>query len=80
MVKTPRSTHRVYASRAVEKYHGQVTGVKQTNKHVKLSDASLGIRPRDSLVADEDVKIPTKQTNKQTRKVAGRQSWDPSAR
>ena len=31
-------------------------------QHVKLSDVSLGIRPRYSLVADEDVKKPKKQT------------------
>ena len=30
--------------------------------HVKLSDVSLGIRQRCSLVVDEDVKKPTKQT------------------
>ena len=33
-------------------------------QHVKLSDVSLGTRPRYSLVFDEDVKKPTNQTNK----------------
>ena len=32
-------------------------------QHAKLSDISLETRPRDSLVADEYVKKPTKQTN-----------------
>ena len=32
-------------------------------QYVKLSDVSLGTRPRYSLVADEDIKQPTKQTN-----------------
>ena len=36
-------------------------------QHVKLSDVSLGILPRYSLVVDEDVKKPTNQPNKQTR-------------
>ena len=31
-------------------------------QHVNLSDVSLGIRPRYSLVVDEDVKILIKQT------------------
>ena len=31
---------------------------------VKLSDVSLPTRPQYSLVADEDVKKPTNQTNK----------------
>ena len=30
----------------------------------KMSDVSLGTRPRYSLVVDEDVKKPTKQTNR----------------
>ena len=30
-------------------------------QHVKLSDASLGIHPRYSLVVDEDVRKPTKE-------------------
>ena len=30
-------------------------------QHVKLSDVSLGTRPRYSLVVDEDVKKPTNQ-------------------
>ena len=35
-------------------------------QHVKLSDVSLGTRPRDSLVADVDVKKPsTNQSNQQ---------------
>ena len=33
-------------------------------QHVKLSDVSLGICPRYSLVVDENVKKPTNQTNK----------------
>ena len=33
-------------------------------QHVNLSDVSLEIRPRYSLVADEDVKKPNKETNK----------------
>ena len=33
-------------------------------QHVKLSDVSLGARPRYSLVVDEGVKKPTNQTNK----------------
>ena len=32
-------------------------------QHVKLSYVSLGTRPRYSLVVDEDVKKPNKQTN-----------------
>ena len=32
-------------------------------QHVKLSNVSLGTRPRYSLVVDEDVKKQTKQTN-----------------
>ena len=32
-------------------------------QHVKLSDVSLGTRPRYGLVVDEDVKKPNKQTN-----------------
>ena len=32
-------------------------------QHVKLADVSLGARPRYSLVVDEDVKKPTKQTD-----------------
>ena len=32
-------------------------------QHVKLSDVSLGTRPRYSLVVDDDVKKPTNQTN-----------------
>ena len=31
-------------------------------QNVKLSDVSLGARPRYSLVVDEDVKKPTNQT------------------
>ena len=31
-------------------------------QYVKLSDVSLGTRPRHSLVVDEDVKKPNKQT------------------
>ena len=31
-------------------------------QRVKLSDVSLGVRPRYSLVVDEDVKKPNKQT------------------
>ena len=31
-------------------------------QHVKLSDVSLGYSPRYSLVVDEDVKKPNKQT------------------
>ena len=31
-------------------------------QHAKLADVSLGTHPRDSLVADEDVNKPTKQT------------------
>ena len=34
-------------------------------KHIKLSDVSLGTRPRHCLVADEDVKKPKKETSKQ---------------
>ena len=30
--------------------------------HIKLSDVSLGTRPRYSLVVDEDVKKPNKET------------------
>ena len=33
-------------------------------QHVKFSDVSLGTRLRDSLVADEGVKKPSKQTDK----------------
>ena len=32
-------------------------------QHMKLSDVSLGTRPRYSLVADENVKRPNRQTN-----------------
>ena len=32
-------------------------------QHVKFSDVSFGMHPRDSLVADEGVKKPNKQTN-----------------
>ena len=34
-------------------------------QHVKLSDVSLGTLPRYSLVVDEDVKKPNKQTSNQ---------------
>ena len=33
-------------------------------QHVKLSEVSLGTRPQNSLVIDEDVKKPTNQLNK----------------
>ena len=36
-------------------------------QHLKLSDVSLGVRPQYSLVVDEDVKEPNKQTNKLLR-------------
>ena len=36
-------------------------------KHVKLSDVSLGTRPRYSLVVDEDVKKPNKQIARPVR-------------
>ena len=35
-------------------------------QHVKLSDVSLGTRPRDSLVADEDVKLTNQPTKRLT--------------
>ena len=34
-------------------------------QHVKMSDVSHGTRSRYGLAVDEDVKKPTKQTNKQ---------------
>ena len=39
-------------------------------KHVKLSDVSLWTRPRYSLVVDEDVKKPNKQSNTPAATVA----------
>ena len=33
--------------------------------HIKLSDVSLGTRPRYSLVVDEDVKKPSKQNHRE---------------
>ena len=37
--------------------------LSRVRQHVKLSDVSLGTHPRYSVVADEDVKKPIKQTN-----------------
>ena len=41
-----------------------VSPLSRVWQHVKLSDVSLGTRPRYSLVVDEDIKKPTNQTNK----------------
>ena len=46
-----------------DRSHG-LPALSRVWQHVKLSDVSLGTRPRYSLVADTDVKEPTKQTNK----------------
>ena len=42
---------------------------RRLSKHVRLSDLSLGTRPRYSLVVDEDVKKPTNQPTNQPNKV-----------
>ena len=51
-----------------DRSHG-LSALSRVWQHVKLSDVSLGTRPRFSLVVDEDVKKPTKQTNKQEKEI-----------
>ena len=48
----------------LDKSHG-LPVLSRVWQHIKLSDVSLGTRPRYSLVIDEDVKKPNKR-NKQT--------------
>ena len=50
-----------------DKSHG-LPALSRVWQHIKLSDFSLGTRPRDSLVVDEDIKKPNQPTN-QTNKV-----------
>ena len=54
-----------YNVTGIDRNHG-LPALSRVWQHEKLSDASLGTRPRYSLAVDEDVKKPTKQTNKQT--------------
>ena len=44
-----------------DRSHG-LLAVSRVCQHIKLSDVSLGTRPRYRLVVDEDVKKPNKQT------------------
>ena len=52
-----------YNGTGCDRSHG-LPALSHVWHHLKLSDVSLGARPRLSLVFDEDVKKPTNQTNR----------------